>query len=398
MIEVVGGVYLERCLEPAWNELYGSAGRAAAALASVSDKVRLHTLMHRDLARQFKAVAESFGFDWEAKSSEQIIGFAYTHCLSTPFITPREIRQEPELSVEGDVVLRFGMIESSAVVHGNRVVYDPQAAEAPKPFLENGSTAKHLAVVVNGYELRCLTGKEDPEKGARKLLADGAEVVIVKQASRGCLVVRNDQVQTVPAYRTGFVWSIGSGDIFAAAFSHYWGELNMDPVEAADLASRSTALFCGNRSHSLLPKEELRQMELEALPLPGGRRRVYLASPFFNLTQRWLVEEARSQLLAQGLEVFSPLHEIGPGPAEVVAKADLKGLKDCDRLLALVDGGDVGTIFEVGYATANEIPVVAFSQNTPTEDLKMLSGTDCLIVDDFVTAIYMTSWLAGKPE
>jgi len=138
VIHVVGGVYLERCLEPTWNEVYGSAGRAAAALASVSDKVQLRTRMHENLKHQFKAVAESHGFDWNAESSEQIIGFAYTHCLSTPFITPREIRQEAALEVEGEVILRFGMMEGSAIIHGKRVVYDPQAAESPKPFHENG--------------------------------------------------------------------------------------------------------------------------------------------------------------------------------------------------------------------------------------------------------------------
>jgi len=398
MIQVVGGVYLERCLEPNWNEVYGSAGRAAAALAAVSDKVVLYTRMHEDLKRQFKAVADSHNFSWQAEPSEQIIGFAYTHCLSTPFITPRFIHREAELEVTGEVVLRFGMMESSAIVHGNRVVYDPQDAESPEPFHQNGSTAEHLAVVVNGYELKCLTGVEDPETGGRQLLAEGAEVVVVKQASRGCVVVLKDRAQSVPSYRTGFVWSIGSGDIFAAAFAHYWGEHDMDPTEAADLASRSTAVFCDTMSRSLLSLEELRLRSLEPLPRPEGRRKVYLAGPFFNLSQRWLIEEARSQLLAQHLKVFSPLHEIGPGPAEIVAKADLQGLENCDRVLALVDGGDVGTIFEVGYAKAHGIPVVAFSQNMPEEDLKMLEGTDCIIVKDFVTAIYETSWLAGTPE
>lgn len=30
---VVGGLYRERCISPEWNHLYGSGGRAAAALA-----------------------------------------------------------------------------------------------------------------------------------------------------------------------------------------------------------------------------------------------------------------------------------------------------------------------------------------------------------------------------
>jgi nucleoside 2-deoxyribosyltransferase len=117
-----------------------------------------------------------------------------------------------------------------------------------------------------------------------------------------------------------------------------------------------------------------------------------LAGPFFCLAERWLVEEARSHLLGMKLSVFSPLHDVGPGPADVVAPADLAALDQCDRVFALLDGADPGTVFEVGYARAKGIPVVALTQTLSEEQLKMIVGSGCIHVDDFATAVYLTAW------
>jgi nucleoside 2-deoxyribosyltransferase len=287
------------------------------------------------------------------------------------------------------------MMEGAAIVRGNRVVYDPQSASDPRPFKENGSSATRLAVLVNSYELEIMTGTQDPAVGADLLIREGAEIVVVKQGSLGCLVATGNGTTRVPAYRSDFVWSIGSGDVFAAAFANLWAEKEFSPVQAADLASRATALYCGSMSLPLPSQTDLQSSQLHPIGPLTGRRRVYLAGPFFNLTQRWLVEEARNHLMAQKMEVFSPLHDIGPGPAEIVVPADLEALQGCDRVLALVDGCDAGTIFEIGYARARQIPVVAFAQNTSDGDLKMLTGSGCIIANDFVTAIYHTSWIDG---
>lgn len=41
MTTIVGGVYVERCIEPPWNEVFGSAGRAAMALSDAVPDLRL---------------------------------------------------------------------------------------------------------------------------------------------------------------------------------------------------------------------------------------------------------------------------------------------------------------------------------------------------------------------
>lgn len=395
MIHIAGGCYFEHCLRPAWDAIFGSAVRAAALLAHAT-QVELHTYVEPRWRRDIDARASALGFVLHAHEAPFTIAFTYTHPLSTPIISPplHKIAQQRSFEVSGSVVLRFGMLETSVKVAGDRVIYDPQSATGPVPFQANGSTAEHLVVVANMNEAGLLTGESNPRSAARVVRElHHAEVVIIKQGVHGALVVSEDGEAAVPAYSSERVFSIGSGDVFAAAFAYFWGELRRAPREAADIASRVTALYCRSKA---LPPHDLDAEALLALSLtpatlaPG---RAYLAAPFFTLPQRWLVEEARNHLLGAGLDVFSPIHDVGAGGNEV-AKADLEGLAGCDRVLALLDGEDVGTVFEIGYARARGLHVVAFAENVSEEDLKMIVGSGCHVVDDLGSAIYRTAWKA----
>jgi nucleoside 2-deoxyribosyltransferase len=86
---------------------------------------------------------------------------------------------------------------------------------------------------------------------------------------------------------------------------------------------------------------------------------VYLAGPFFSLAERWLVETSRAVLAGLGASVFSPLHDVGVGGDEVAAP-DLDGLRRADAVFALLDGWDPGTVYEVGWAHREDLPVVGF--------------------------------------
>jgi nucleoside 2-deoxyribosyltransferase len=62
--------------------------------------------------------------------------------------------------------------------------------------------------------------------------------------------------------------------------------------------------------------------------------------------------------------------------------------------MALVDGLDPGTVFEIGFARSLGKPVVALAESTGEEPLKMISGSGCDVVSDFVTAMYRVAWNA----
>jgi len=282
------------------------------------------------------------------------------------------------------------MMEGSAVVDADRCVYDPQSVFRPEPFPENGSRATHLAIVANRGEVLAMAGGEDPIAAAKTLLHSGAEVVVVKSGVVGADVVQNSGVTHIPAYRTDRVWTVGSGDVFAAMFAARWGSNGDNPEVAARFASKAVAAYVDSMSLPCPSTVQLNSANLPEAKAVGGR--VYLASPFFTLGQRWLVDEAHRCLIELGLDVFSPVHEVGPGPAGVVALADLAGLNESDVVFAILDGNDSGTLFEVGHAQAKGKPVYALAQTVSEEDLKMVAGSGCRVFDDFVTALHHVAW------
>lgn len=393
MITIVGGVYIERCVEPHWDDVYGSAGRAAAAISGAVPDVRLVTYRATPIADAFDSLSAAYGIKIEGPIVAEPVEFDYFHPLATPRITPRPdaIARQAPITVSDDVVLRFGMLEGDAIVSAKTAVYDPQSAFDPRPFAENGSTAERLAMILNQFEARKFSNQQDAEQSAKDLVGRGdAAVVVVKMGSQGALVVTSELVSRVPAYLSENVFKIGSGDVFSAAFTQFWAIEGRLPVEAADLASRAVSCYVNTRSLPIPPADELKSSDL--VPLRAGSGRVYIAAPFFNLAERWIVEEVRSKLMDMGVSVFSPLHDVGVGPGEVVAQQDLAGLDKCQVVLAILNGSDAGTIFEVGYAVAKGIPVVALAQNMRPEDLKMPQGVGCAIVSDIATAIYQAVW------
>ena len=405
MLNIAGGTYFEVCVEPESNELYGSGLRAAAAVSGLSRGVQLHTYIADRDRDNLLANAAGFGVEVETRPITRSIRFHYLHGLATPEISPPVyvIEAAEAIRVRATNILRFGFLEGSAVVSGTRVVYDPQSPYNPRPFHENGSAAKHLAYVTNLREAALLTGETTPERMGRSLLKKhGAEVAVVKLGTFGALVVTGELATAVPALKTERVWPIGSGDVFSAALSHSWAEKRLDPVDAATRASAAAAYYCNSRQLPL-PRDYLATAgaftpaNIKAPKSPKSSKSsplIYLAGPFFTMAQRWLIDEARRALRGQGVRVFSPLHDVGRGPAEEVVPADIKALNECSAVLAVLDGVDAGTVFEAGYARAKDIPVVVFVQNEHEETLKMLQGTQCEISSDFVSAVYRVVWAA----
>lgn len=391
---VAGGSYLELCTMPEWRRIFGSGGRAAAAVGSLSPGSHLHTYACRRWARDVERSMHAFGVTASVEPIDEEISFSYFHPLSSPCLHPPRPTPQPSLQVAGDVVLRFGFVEGDAVVEAGRAVYDPQGEAVP--FGANGSRAGMVAVVLNEGEAEAATGCSGASAADALLAIHAADVVVVKHGCMGALVHRVGQpAVSVPAYRSDRVFKIGTGDVFSAAFTHYWGERDMDPASAADLASRSVAGFVGHHGLPLGPQDELEA--LAALPVGVAPGPIYLAAPFFDLAQRWLVEEALDRLRHLGATVFSPLHEVGMGGSPAaLAMADLAGLDGCRAVLALLDGADPGSVFEVGYARRHGTPVVVLGERLDERHVAFLRGSGCEIARDFTSALYRAVWAAMR--
>ena len=389
---IVGGLYQERCVVPEWNQLFGSGGRAAIALATLAPDIRLHCFVADDFKPRAQMAMAACGVELVAAPGPALLVFSYFHPSSRASWFDSG-RAATALDIRGDLVLRFGMIEGEALVTTDTAVYDPQFE--PVRFRDNGSTARRVATVLNEEEARGLGATDDPIAGAMAVLADGPEdVVVLKRGASGALVFTHSaSPQHIPAYRASTIFKIGSGDVFSAAFALHWGSEGRRAAEAADLASRAVAHYVNCRTLPL-PKDAA-YLHGPAAPI-GKLGMVYLAGPFFTLGQRWLIEEALRTLRGLGCPVFSPLHEVGFGDPQTVTPADLAGLDGSTAVLALLDGGDPGTLFEVGHARSRGIPVVGLAEDVLGRDLTMPLGSGCDIVSDLTTAAYRTAWASMR--
>ncbi|MHA3886786.1 PfkB family carbohydrate kinase [Stutzerimonas degradans] len=401
MITIAGGIYRERCMRPAWDDIYGSAGRAATAIARFGGQAELHAYVDGDtqVVMEARAAAEGFAFN-PTVSPQAGVTFEYIHGLATPDIR-RGVHASSQLQVTAEKVLRFGMIDGTAVVNAEYAVFDPQNAEGPESFSANGSTAKHLALVLNRHEANLLlpdsNGLPPEEIAAALATQERAEVVVIKMGPLGALVYDNGIISRVPAYRTERVWKIGSGDTFAAHFALAWLDNGLSAHEAASTASIATAFYCetqGFPDKTLFDRFKPKALQPSERYRNGYAPKVYLAGPFFTLAELWMVGQARRDLIDMGLNVFSPYHDVGLGTAEDVVEKDLEGVRDCDVLFAIGDGLDSGTIYEIGYARALNKPVVFYAENESAQDKKMMEGSACRITDDYVSAVYQMVWEA----
>jgi nucleoside 2-deoxyribosyltransferase len=398
-LDIVGGTYFEVCIEPKKErDLFGSGYRAAAALSAKGFDIELHSCISQAQVAIATSIAEAYGFILQPTITEKTVIFGYYHPLSIPECINLNEQVITLPTIKRECILYYGLVEAKAVVHGNYLVYDPQNQI---PFSSTGSTANHLAMVMNRKEAYHLSGCPETvslKEVARVLLASqGAEVVVIKDGSQGALVVDADNIYIIPVYRTETVWPIGSGDIFSAVFAWQWAINKKPPCDAALLASQFTATFCSN---TVLPLTEVPD-EFEAiLPKPKPKK-IYLAGPFFNIAQRWLVTEFRLLLKEFGNDVFSPYHDLGIVPGGnaafskddyVLARKDLNAIQDAELIVAILCDHDPGTVFEIGYAKALGKEVLIYSENLRQEDLFMMVGSDCRIVSDFSTAIYAASW------
>ncbi|MBB3998370.1 PfkB family carbohydrate kinase [Aureimonas pseudogalii] len=388
---VVGGTYREICDSERWDRVFGSGGRAACAASRWREGVRLVSYAHETWIEDARATFSSMGVDCDLTAIQDEVAFVYAHSMATPVLLDGMPSACRGLVVDGDEVVRFGMLECEARVRARRAVHDPQGVGATVPFAANGSAADSLALVLNEGEARNLSGKESPDEAAAALLAV-ADAVVVKGGTAGALVARRGGTPVrVPPYRSERVMKIGSGDVFTGVFSHLWMREGADPVEAADLASRAVSVYVETRG---IPPGNRRELSLR-VSLPKDRRpgRIYVAAPFFTTAQLWLVEQLVRAIGTLGATPFSPFHEVGMGGmSSSIATEDLAGLESCDAVLAVMDGRDPGTLFEVGHARANGIPVVMLAENVMEGDLTMFAGTGCEVVGDVATAAYKAVW------
>jgi len=100
---------------------------------------------------------------------------------------------------------------------------------------------------------------------------------------------------------------------------------------------------------------------------PVSQKRIYLAAPLFSDAERAFNLELRDFLTAHGYPVYLP-QETGEGAAgtgsdRAIFERHIRALDSASCVVAICDGADTdsGTAWEIGYAVAKGIPVIALS-------------------------------------
>jgi nucleoside 2-deoxyribosyltransferase len=109
--------------------------------------------------------------------------------------------------------------------------------------------------------------------------------------------------------------------------------------------------------------------------------KVYIAGPLCTEHERKFLEKIDNLCRKKGLKTFLPHRDCGlwkeVKDIAKIAEGDLKGFKDCDFLIANLNGFNVGagTAWEMGYAYAKKIPVIAIkTDRKPEESIEEISA------------------------
>ena len=113
---------------------------------------------------------------------------------------------------------------------------------------------------------------------------------------------------------------------------------------------------------------------------------IYIASPFFNPEQISVVVAIEKKLEENGLAYFSPRSEgtLGEMTEEErqqskhdVYTSNINHIEDCQEMIAVIDGRDVGTIWEMGYATALGKRIVSYSNEGFGLNVMLAESVQC---------------------
>jgi sugar/nucleoside kinase (ribokinase family) len=158
------------------------------------------------------------------------------------------------LVAEGQVLFCQGYnLHEKRLVEVLPAALDRAAANGIPVYFDSGPTIRHfdhVEILPLIQRSTCLMMTEDEvplaaggRTGAEAfafLLANGPELVVVKQGAAGCTLVTAAGQQSVPGFHVSVKDTVGAGDCFNAAF--IYGRLNgLDPVQAARLANAAGA-------------------------------------------------------------------------------------------------------------------------------------------------------------
>ncbi|GEM_PF-1824461 len=383
---VVGGTYLEKCDWPERELLMGPGSRAALAISRLSKGSELYTYCFPKHQPDLEATMESEGVRTYVRPATDLITFFYRHPLTSP---PEQEPSDVKVAltdpwkISGKTVLAFGLVEARVQVSADRAVF-----EMSRDFENNivRGEVKSLALIAGENDLSAdfVDGIDDRDAAARTMVANNADMMIIRRQAGGAVLYHGETKIEIPAYTASEWFKIGAGNVFCAAFAHYWGEAGLDPKTSADLASRNSAHYASTRTLPLLEAAALPTMKVFN---PAAECKIFIASPCYSMAQQWLLDQAIQSLRALNVDTRSP-YDLGLDGNPVENDQIAAVLEGCKAVLVLAEGADIASVLAVGLGRVRKLPIVVLAEEIKQPRLELWQGTDCEVAHDFATAVY----------
>jgi len=126
---------------------------------------------------------------------------------------------------------------------------------------------------------------------------------------------------------------------------------------------------------------------------------IYIASPFFNQEQLDFVKAIESALNRKRIDYFSPrstgvlldmTEEEKQKRKKEIYNDNVKNIDMCTLMIAVIDDKDVGTMWEMGYATAKGKPIISISNKNYGLNVMLAESVRAHVLDipQMFAAIY----------
>ena len=104
--------------------------------------------------------------------------------------------------------------------------------------------------------------------------------------------------------------------------------------------------------------------------------KVYIASPFFNEEQKKIVSNIEEICHHNNVDFYSPMKECLYVPGVTDTKdifiENIKQIKQCDAVIVVTDGKDVGTLFEAGFAFGIDCQIIYLWLNNKGQKFNLM--------------------------
>jgi sugar/nucleoside kinase (ribokinase family)/nucleoside 2-deoxyribosyltransferase len=394
----------------------GAALYASLAAAKQGAKVNLLTVLGEEVDPYVLTGWEMLGVSFQLTKREPtyslpkyiVTGFGkFEHKVSRPLTEVKlQIDYSPNIPDDCSAIIIFPFNHSlpktlikTASERRIPVFLDPKPNENS---IEDAKKLLNLVdvLLVNEDEIKKLSGKSNIEEAIQDIRGKGLKRIILKCGIRGCIVIDDSYIKTIPSYKSNSICTLGSGDVFAGAFVATFIDTK-DLLYSTDLASCVVSHFIEHTTTECVLNKEATQYEMTKrtkIDIPDIREKgVYLAGPFFCIQERMWVEKVCNTLENAGLRVLSPSRENGiidenwtQQEKQQIFLSDIKLIEQANVVVALLDHDDSGTYFEIGYAYKKGIPIIGLRTSNTQLNNMILFGCHKITktIEELIEEIY----------